>query len=69
MLSLFNELPALAASRCPHNVGFFEMARGYARHHFDIIARFGRFPHRNAILGRVSTPEEVEFLQQSPGGF
>ena len=38
----------------------------YAVAHRDIIARFGRFPHRNAILGRESTPEEVEFLK-SPG--
>lgn len=35
--------------------------------HRDIIARFGRFPHRNASLGRRSTPEEVAFL--SDGGF
>ncbi|MBE0612356.1 MAG: DUF924 domain-containing protein [Burkholderiales bacterium] len=41
----------------------------YARRHFEIIARFGRFPHRNAILGRVSTPEEVEFLKQPGSGF
>lgn len=34
--------------------------------HLEIIERFGRFPHRNAILGRVSTPEEEEFLKQ-PG--
>ena len=32
---------------------------GYARHHRDIIERFGRFPHRNAILGRASRPEEI----------
>ena len=32
---------------------------GYARKHHDIIARFGRFPHRNAILGRAARPEEV----------
>ncbi len=38
----------------------------WARKHRDVIARFGRFPHRNAILGRVSTPEEEAFLQQ-PG--
>lgn len=38
----------------------------YMRRHRDIIARFGRFPHRNEFLGRVSTPEEVEFLKQ-PG--
>jgi uncharacterized protein (DUF924 family) len=38
----------------------------YAVAHRDIIARFGRFPHRNAILGRASTPEEVAFLA-TPG--
>ncbi|MEM9152530.1 MAG: DUF924 family protein [Cyanobacteria bacterium P01_F01_bin.3] len=38
----------------------------YAVRHRDVIERFGRFPHRNAVLGRVSTPEELEFLQH-PG--
>ena len=38
----------------------------YAVAHRDIIARFGRFPHRNAILGRESTPEEIAFLK-GPG--
>jgi uncharacterized protein (DUF924 family) len=38
----------------------------YAVLHRDIIQRFGRFPHRNAILGRTSTPEELEFLS-GPG--
>lgn len=38
----------------------------YARKHRDVVARFGRFPHRNAILGRPSTDEELEFLKQ-PG--
>jgi uncharacterized protein (DUF924 family) len=38
----------------------------YAIAHRDIIARFRRFPHRNAILGRASTPEEIEFLK-GPG--
>jgi uncharacterized protein (DUF924 family) len=37
----------------------------WARHHRDIIARFGRFPHRNASLGRESTPAEQEFLATS----
>jgi uncharacterized protein (DUF924 family) len=41
----------------------------YARRHYEIIARFGRFPHRNAILGRDSTPEELEFLKQPGSGF
>jgi uncharacterized protein (DUF924 family) len=37
----------------------------HARQHRDIIARFGRFPHRNAALGRVSTDEEAAFLSMS----
>jgi len=45
--------------------GFDEML-DYAHRHRGVIARFGRFPHRNAILGRASTPEEAEFLRQ-PG--
>lgn len=43
--------------------------RDYARRHFEIVARFGRFPHRNQILGRVSTIEEVAFLKQPGSGF
>ena len=39
----------------------------WAEIHADIIRRFGRFPHRNAVLGRVSTPEERKFLDD--GGF
>jgi uncharacterized protein (DUF924 family) len=39
----------------------------YAQEHADIIRRFGRFPHRNAILGRATTPEEQAFLDG--GGF
>lgn len=34
----------------------------YVHRHHEIIRRFGRFPHRNAVLGRASTPEEIEFL-------
>lgn len=37
--------------------------------HLNILKRFGRYPHRNAILGRVSTTEELEFLQQPGSGF
>jgi len=40
----------------------------FARHHRDLIARFGRFPHRNAPLGRVSTAEELAYLT-SPEAF
>lgn len=48
-----------------------EMADGinYAVKHLEVIERFGRFPHRNQILGRDSTPEEVEFLKQRGSSF
>ena len=41
----------------------------FAVRHRDIISRFGRFPHRNEALGRISTPEELSFLQQPGSGF
>lgn len=41
----------------------------FARQHLVIVERFGRFPHRNEILGRASTPEEVEFLKEPGSGF
>jgi uncharacterized protein (DUF924 family) len=43
-----------------------DRAIAYARRHLEIIAKFGRFPHRNAILGRTPTSAEVEFLK-APG--
>jgi len=48
-----------------HTAGFLD----YAVRHFEIIERFGRFPHRNKILGRPSTPEELEFLTQPGSSF
>jgi uncharacterized protein (DUF924 family) len=39
--------------------------RRYGRPYPEVIERFGRFPHRNAILGRISTPEEMAFLEQA----
>jgi uncharacterized protein (DUF924 family) len=41
----------------------------YARRHRDVIDRFGRFPHRNSALGRISTPEERDYLAQPGSGF
>ncbi|MCB1537410.1 MAG: DUF924 domain-containing protein [Rhodospirillales bacterium] len=41
----------------------------YALRHRDVIARFGRFPHRNAALGRGSTPDEVAYLAGPDAGF
>jgi uncharacterized protein (DUF924 family) len=39
----------------------------YAQRHKEVIDRFGRFPHRNAVLGRVSTPEEVQYVATHRG--
>ena len=41
----------------------------YALQHLEIVERFGRFPHRNAILGRSSSSEEREYLDSSPEAF
>lgn len=41
----------------------------FARKHQAIIARFGRFPHRNSVLGRTSTPAELAFLQEPGSSF
>ena len=47
----------------------FEEYLDFAMRHRDIIDRFGRFPHRNKILGRESTAEELAFLTESGSGF
>ncbi|QOY94625.1 DUF924 domain-containing protein [Massilia sp. UMI-21] len=60
-VTLFTELAA-------QHEGFGE-ALDYAHRHRGVIARFGRFPHRNAILGRASTPEELAYLQLPGAGF
>jgi uncharacterized protein (DUF924 family) len=41
----------------------------YARRHRDVIDHFGRFPHRNATLGRINTPEESAYLTRPGSGF
>lgn len=60
-MQLFTRL----AEEAPGLSGYAE----YARRHQEIVERFGRFPHRNALLGRESTPEEFTFLQQPGSGF
>jgi uncharacterized protein (DUF924 family) len=42
---------------------------GWAMRHYAVVARFGRFPHRNAILGRESTPDELAFLARPGASF
>lgn len=41
----------------------------WAKQHYDVIAKFGRFPHRNKILGRTNSPEEEEYLAEPGAGF
>lgn len=61
-VALFAELAALTGH--PQFASFSQ----YAVAHRDVIARFGRFPHRNAILGRASSAAEMDYLEQH-GGF
>ncbi|KAJ8738900.1 DUF924 domain-containing protein [Aeromonas veronii] len=66
-VALFEALAAEQAGT-PAQAAFAGFA-DFARRHQVIIERFGRFPHRNDILGRTSTPEEAAFLQQPGSGF
>jgi len=56
-------MEAVPGARDPDNPDRGGLRR-YGRPYPDVIARFGRFPHRNKILGRVSTPEEIAFMQE-----
>ena len=62
-VSLYEKLAGQAAA---DERALFDGFLDYARKHLEVVARFGRFPHRNAILRRASTPDELEFLKQ-PG--
>lgn len=57
------EVAAVVAKAPAQLHEIFSMGIEQSRKYRDVIARFGRFPHRNAILGRESTPEEIEFLR------
>ncbi|MSP97489.1 MAG: DUF924 domain-containing protein [Betaproteobacteria bacterium] len=72
----FEHCETLAAQR--RSLALFEGLRfssdcggniDYAYRHYDVIARFGRFPHRNSVLGRPSTSEEIEYIKQPGSGF
>ena len=53
---------ALARDVPEHLRPVYAFSAGQARGHLDVITRFGRFPHRNPVLGRPSTPEEAVYL-------
>jgi len=64
------QLHETLASQCPPPYRpFIENALDYAHRHYAIIKRFGRFPHRNAILNRVSTEDEKQFLAEGGDTF
>lgn len=65
-VSAFTRLAQAAPDEIAENC---RMGADFARQHAKIIQRFGRFPHRNAILGRTSTEEEAEFLKQPGSSF
>jgi uncharacterized protein (DUF924 family) len=58
-------LSEAAADDVPEHLRpIFEFSLSQARGHRDVIARFGRYPHRNAALGRTSTPKELAYLEK-----
>ncbi len=69
MLAHFERFMLTSKAQASPNKDFFENAFRIAQRHYDIIERFGRFPHRNVLLGRKSTIEEVEFLKQTDSAF
>ncbi len=72
VLRQFLYLPFMHSEQLPDQLRCIELSRQagdaenlkWAEHHADIIRRFGRFPHRNRILGRATTPGEQAFLDQ-----
>lgn len=69
MVGRFAAIAAEAERRASPNLDRFVGALDFARRHRDIVVRFGRFPHRNALLGRPSTPEEEAFLREPGSSF
>ncbi len=59
-MALFNNLPA-----SPEKENWLL----YAQKHYDVIEKYGRFPHRNVVLGRENTPAEDDYLAQPDAGF
>ncbi|MEW6443167.1 MAG: DUF924 family protein [bacterium] len=66
---LFESLARLARIDRSPFTSFLAMSADYAERHAAIVERFHRFPHRNAILGRPSTPEEIAFLREPGSSF
>lgn len=67
-LTLFSELER-AFPTPPELSGMLSSSREFAERHYEIIERFGRYPHRNGVLGRESTEEEIVFLKEPGSSF
>jgi uncharacterized protein (DUF924 family) len=65
----FGELVEDSQINSPFNTAYMEYTLEYAYKHLAIIKEFGRFPHRNVILDRASTPQEQEFLKKPGSAF
>ncbi len=67
-LERLNRVAALAeilATEVPDPLQpLYRFSANQACGHLDVISRFGRYPHRNGVLGRVSTPEEAAYLEK-----
>jgi len=63
---LIDRVKSMRKSCSPNWKGYIDISLSYFEEHKNIIARFGRFPHRNEILGRESTKEELEYLKNAP---
>ena len=59
---------ALALQSSPNARGQYDNFLDYARRHCEVVTRYGRFPHRNVLLDRPSTPDELDYLAEG-GGF
>ena len=68
-VGLFEALATEAKAVSPEEGSRFAFYLTFAERHREIIARFGRFPHRNAVLGRASTDEELAFLTEPGSSF
>ena len=65
-ITQFQSLIDESKRRNPANTPYYQYTFDYARRHYEIIKRFGRFPHRNVLLNRTSSQEEAAFLEK-PG--
>lgn len=59
----FQQLESDSEAYPPHIRGRITNSKQFCEQHSSVVRQFGRYPHRNAVLGRASTPEEVRFLE------